>query len=639
MKRLCTLLLAAVLCGRAYAQEQAAPEISIIPQPTNVVQHTGRFVLPKLITVAAPNTKDIETTTAFLKEKLSTATGYTVKVVNQSAAPTVQLTLAKNNDAVIGDEGYYLYVKEKSVQIVANKPAGLFYGAQTLMQLFPPDIENKTALAGARWTAPCVSITDHPRFGWRGLMLDVSRHFFTKEEVKDYIDQMARYKFNLFHWHLTDDEGWRIEIKSRPELTTKGAFNVQRVGKFGTFKPISPDEPRTYGGFYTQEDIREVVDYAAKRFVNILPEVDVPGHSMAAVSAYPEISCTPDAANYQVHSGAAGFMNWTKEGIIATYDNTLCPANENAYKFLDDVFGEMSKLFPFGYIHVGGDECAKNYWEKSSEIKALMKKENLKTMEEVQSYFEKRVVKIIESKGKKVIGWDEILEGGLAPGAAVMSWRGEKGGVEASKLKHDVVMSPTTYVYLDYMQSDSIMEPNVYASLFLNKTYQFEPVPAGADAQFIKGGQANLWTEQIYNIRQVQYMTWPRAFAVAESVWSPKEKKEWSGFVKRVENHFIRFDREQVKYAPSMYDVIFTPAMKGADTLSIALETQIPDLDIYYSFDNSYPDQFYPKYTTPLLVPVDATQIKVITYRGDKPVGRMISMPVSTLTGRAKSKK
>lgn len=638
MKKAFLFLYCCFLASVVSAQTDTAA-IAIIPQPTKLVRYPETFTLPKTVSILAPDADKMQSASDFLKQKLSTATGYPVKVVHSGTTPVIRLSLTKKTDEVIGEEGYYLMVKAKSILIVANKPAGLFYGAQSLVQLFPTQIESKSVVKNVKWVAPSVTITDHPRFGWRGLMLDVSRHFFSKEDVKAYIDQMARYKFNLFHWHLTDDEGWRIEIKSRPNLTKKGAYNVQRVGRFGTFSPIQPDEPRTYGGFYTQDDIKEVIDYAAKRFVNIMPEVDVPGHSMAAVSSYPEISCTKEASTYEPHSGAAGFMNWTKNGIIATYDNTLCPANEKAYAFLDDVFGEIAKLFPFGYIHVGGDECAKNYWEKSREVKDLMKRENLKTMEEVQSYFEKRVVKIVEAKGKKVIGWDEILEGGLADGAAVMSWRGEKAGVEATKLKHDVVMSPTTYTYLDYMQSDSIMEPLIYASLYLPKVYQFEPVPAGADAKFVKGGQANLWTEQIYNLRQIEYMTWPRAFAVAESVWTPKEKKDFPGFVSRVEQHFKRFDLEEVKYAPSMYDAVFTPKKDDQGRLNIALETQIPGLDIYYSFDNTYPDRFYPKYTAPLITPVDATQIKVMTYRGDKPVGRMMNMPIKTLLGRAEKAK
>jgi hexosaminidase len=342
--------------------------------------------------------------------------------------------------------------------------------------------------------------------------------------------------------------------------------------------------------------------------------------------------------NYQVRAGEE-IMDWSHgHPPIALLDNTLCPANEKVYEFLDKVMTQVAELFPFEYIHVGGDECPKNYWAKSDAIKALMQKEGLKTMDEVQSYFEKRLEKIVESKGKKFMGWDEILQGGLAPNAAVMSWRGMKGGIEAAKMKHDVVMSPTDFAYLDYMQGDAIIEPRVYATLRLNKAYQFEPVPDGVDAKYIKGGQANLWTEQVYNMRHLQYMVWPRAMAISEAVWSPKEKRNWDNFSNRVEKHFKRLDAAEVKYAPSVYDPIFNVSKTGDNQLNIELTTEIKGLDIYYSFDNSFPDNFYPKYTKALKVPKESVMLKVITYRGNEPIGRMISMPVSELQKRAGKK-
>jgi hexosaminidase len=546
--------------------------------------------------------------------------------------------LNKTADNQIGNEGYHLSVTPKDITIKANQPAGLFYGVQTLMQLFPKEIEGKELIKDVKWTAPCLEITDYPRFGWRGLMFDVARHFFTKEDVEKYIEQMSRYKFNLLHLHLTDDQGWRIEIKSLPNLTKVGAWNVHKVGQFGNFTPPTPDEPRDFGGFYTQEDMKEIIAYAKERFIDIMPEVDVPGHSLAAVASYPELSCTPGADKYHVNSGES-FMDWSHGAPpIALVDNTLCPANPKVYDFLDKVFTELAALFPFPYIHVGGDECPKNFWEKSADIKALMQKEGLKTQQQVQSYFEKRVEKIVESKGKKLIGWDEILEGGLAPGAAVMSWRGIQGGIEAAKMGHEVVMSPTTFAYLDYMQADPVMEPHIYATLRLNKAYQFEPVPDGVDPKFVKGGQANLWTEQVYNLRHAEYMTWPRAFATVESVWSPKEKKNWDDFVERVEKHFARLDVAEIKYDPAVYDPIFKASKNANGQLKIELSTEIKGLDIYYSFDNSFPDRFYPKYTQPLTPPKDATTLKVITYNGKEPVGRMTVMPIKEMQQRAEGK-
>ncbi|MEP6627638.1 MAG: beta-N-acetylhexosaminidase, partial [Ginsengibacter sp.] len=330
-------------------------EIAIIPQPVKVVAKAGNFILPKNVTIQSPAGNDFNETVAFLKKKLSTATGASVNSPAGSI-PTIKLLLNKKVNAVIGKEGYHLIVSPKNIVIEANAPAGLFYGVQTLMQLFPKEIESATAVKNIKWEAPCVDITDYPRFGWRGLMFDVARHFFTKEDVKQYIDQMVRYKYNLLHLHLTDDEGWRIEIKSLPKLTEVGAWNVKKVGYFGTFAVPKPDEPRNYGGFYTQDDIKEIVQYAKERFVNILPEIDVPGHSLAAITAYPDLSCSGGVKNIGVASGES-IKDWDTH--TALYDDNLCPANENVYAFLDKVVTEVAQLFPFPYIHMGGDETFK----------------------------------------------------------------------------------------------------------------------------------------------------------------------------------------------------------------------------------------------------------------------------------------
>lgn len=612
------------------------PEIAIIPEPVSVIKGEGHFILPENLVIQAPALAEFKQSVAFLQERLSVPTGNFVSVVN-TPDPTAGIKLILNDkpNHVLGNEGYQLSVTPSFITIKANKPAGLFYGIQSLIQLFPKEIESKETVTGIEWKASCVEVTDYPRLGWRGLMFDVARHFFTKAEVKQYIDAMVRYKYNLLHLHLTDDEGWRIEIKGLPKLTEVGAWNVKKIGEFGNFTPPAIDEPRNYGGFYTQDDIRELVQYAKERFVDILPEVDVPGHSLAAIASYPELSCTPGAENYRVRSGEQ-IMDWSRGAPpIALIDNTLCPANEKVYSFLDTVITQIAQLFPFEYIHMGGDEAPINFWQKSDAIKNLMQKENLKNMHQVQGYFEKKVQKIVESKGKKFMGWDEILEGDMSPSAGVMSWRGTRYGIEAAKKKHEVVMSPTTYAYLDYMQADAITEPKVYASLRLSKSYEFEPIPAGIDARYIKGGQANLWTEQVYNIRQAEYMTWPRGMAIAESVWSPAEKKNWPGFFSKVEAHFKRLDVAETKYAPSVYDPIFNVSRSADKQLLIELGTEVPGLDIYYSFDNSFPDRFYPKYTEKLMAPKDATTLKVITYKGKEPVGRMMVMPIDELNKRS----
>ena len=632
MKKLCIFFLTCLtITGYTQSTDWG---IAIIPEPVSLQKQRGSFILSDELMIHVGKNAEIKRIGSRLAERITATTGYKV-LLNENTDPQSNgISLVLTTDKAIPKEGYRLDVKTTHIVLEAAEPAGIFYGIQTLLQLLPKEIESENKIAKEKWEIPAVMISDHPRFGWRGLMLDVSRHFFTKEQVKDFIDDMVKYKFNLLHWHLTDDQGWRIEIKSLPKLTSVGAWRVDKTGRFNTFSKPEPGEPRTYGGFYTHEDIKEVVQYAKDRFVDILPEVDVPGHSLAAIAAYPELTtCTP--GSYQVNSGEP-FMVWPPGGhFYALVDNVLCPANEKVYGFMDKVFTEVAQLFPFEYIHMGGDETARNFWAKSGPVKALMKKEKLKNLDEVQSYFVKRMAKIIASKGKKMIGWDEILQGGLAPGAAVMSWRGAKGGVEAAKLGHEVVMSPNDYVYIDLMQGDGIIEPPVYSSIRLKKTYQFEPVPEGANPALIRGGQANLWTEQIYNMRHAQYMAWPRSFAVAEALWSPKEKRNWTDFIRRVEKHFERFDIAQIKYAPSMYDPIFKVTKKGTAQVIIDMSTELEGLDIHYSFDNSFPDNFYPKYTSPVEVPKDAGTMKVITYRNGKPIGRMMVMTREEMNKRA----
>ncbi|HET6721115.1 MAG TPA: beta-N-acetylhexosaminidase [Chitinophagaceae bacterium] len=609
----------------------SSSQVSIIPEPVSLQQKDGNYSFKDKITVGgdASAKKIID----WLKEKLS-VTGLPVSIAAANEKADILFSLNKTANATIGKEGYQLIVSANDgVKISANEPAGLFYGTQTLLQLLPPAIESKSTVKDITWSVPVVEVTDYPRFGWRGLMFDVSRHFFGVKDVKEFIDDMAAYKYNLLHLHLTDDQGWRIEIKSLPKLTSVGAWNVQKTGTFGTFSKPEPNEPRNFGGFFTHNDIKELVQYAKDRFINIMPEVDMPGHSLAAIAAYPDLTCTP--GTYQVNSGEQ-FMVWPPSGhFYGLIDNTLCPANERTFVFIDKVFTEIAQLFPFEYIHMGGDETARNFWEKSDAIKALMKKQNLKNLDEVQSYFVKRVEKIINSKGKKMIGWDEILDGGLAPNAAVMSWRGMKGGIEAAKLGHEVVMSPTTYAYIDYMQGDAMIEPPVYATLRLSKAYEFEPVPDGVDAKYIKGGQANLWTEQVYNMRHLRYMVWPRGFAIAESLWSPKNKKNWNNFYKKVESHFPRFDAAQKKYAPSMYDPEFKFTKNDKNEITVEMKAEVPDLSVHYSFDNSFPDNFYPQYSKPVIVPKDAATMKVVTYRGDKQMGRLVVFPSAEMKKRA----
>jgi hexosaminidase len=615
--------------------QQSKTSLAIIPEPVSLVEKGGVYVLPDPIIIVSSSDKEMTFVNDYLRNKLSVATGRQVVVEERSSRPAIRLMLNSKPDNQIGNEGYTFSSSSEGVIIKANMPAGLFYGVQTFFQLLPPQIESATLVENINWQLPQVEITDYPRVGWRGMMLDVSRHFFTVDEVKRFIDNMVKYKFNTFHWHLTDDEGWRIEIKSLPKLTEIGAWRVDKVGWFGTFSKPLPDEPKTYGGFYTQDQIRDIVRYAGERFVRVMPEIDVPGHSLAAIASYPELSCTPGAEEYSVRAGEE-FMDWSHGAPpIAYVDNTLCPANEKVYDFMDKVISEVAQLFPFEYIHSGGDEAPHNFWENNPQVKELMKREGLKTMPEVQSYFGKRIEKIIQSKGKKMMGWDEILEGGITPTTALMSWRGIDAGIEASKSGHYVVMSPTNFVYIDYMQGDPSTEAPVYATLRLNQSYKFDPLPTGVNEKFVLGGQANLWTEQIYNIRQAEYMTWPRGFAIAESLWSPKEKKDWNKFVSKTEAQFPRLDCAQTKYSPAMYDPIVS-VKKDGDKYYVELTPEIDGLDIYTSFDGSTPDNFYPKYSAPLLIPKDARLMRIITYRDGKPIGRLMSITVDDLKSRAK---
>jgi hexosaminidase len=618
------LVLAIASIGQLKAQN-----LSIIPEPFHVAKGTGVFQFSKSISINAPASAN-EVTEQIVKQ-LKTVTGKTVSFSKNE--PSITLDIIK--DEVIGAEGYTLNVNATGIIISANTNAGLFYGWQTLQQMLPAGIYSNKLQSNVNWQLPYVSIIDKPRFGWRGMMLDVSRHFFSKADVKVFIDDMARYKYNRFHWHLTDDQGWRIEIKSLPKLTSVGAWRADRKGKWMNITTPALDEPKTYGGFYTQEDIKEVVAYAKSKFIEVIPEVDVPGHSMAMLAAYPELSTTPNYP-YQVNAGDE-FMDWAGLNGHATakIDNSLDPSNEKVFEYLDKIMTEIAPLFPYDYIHMGGDENAKNNWEKSANVQALMKKEGLKDQMEVQSYFVKRMQKIINSKGKKMMGWDEILQGGLSGDAVVMSWQGVKGGIEAARQGHKVVMSPNDYNYIDYYQGEVTAEGKVYRGLRMKTTYGYEPIPAGIDPNLILGNQANQWTEQLQNMRNVQYMTWPRGLAVAETNWSPAEKKNWNNFTKKVEANFEKLDAANVRYARSMFDPIVTTQLNTKGELIVKMEGEVEGLDIYYTIDDQLPDNYSNKYTTPFVLPEDVTILKVISYRNGVQVGKYLNIPIASLQSRA----
>ncbi|MFT4205352.1 MAG: family 20 glycosylhydrolase [Chitinophagaceae bacterium] len=602
----------------------AQKTVSIIPEPVSIVQKSGNYNIGKVVKIY----NDGKLNGSYILNELKDVfRKYDITTVftNKKSEATISFSIFKKQEETIKQEGYYLDVDTKGISIKANEDAGLYYAVQTLKQL----IDNGDVQT---FGIPYVTIVDYPQVAWRGILLDVARHFFTKEEVKKYIDEISAFKFNILQLHLTDDGGWRIEIKKYPKLTQVGSWGVKKVGEYGEFSEVESGEKYNYGGFYTQEDIKEIVQYAKAHYIDILPEIDVPGHCMAAVASYPELSGTKDAVNYKVYSGEKDFMDWTDSGIVARYDNTLNPAKSIVYRFLDDVFGEVAQLFPFGYIHVGGDECAKNFWKKDSAIARLMAQEKLKTYEEVQSYFEKRVEAIVTSKGKKLIGWDEILEGGVSDHATVMSWRGENGGIEAAKLKHDVVMTPNDFVYIDLMQGTKYIESPVYASLRLKKVYDFTPFPRGIDSQYVKGGQANLWTEQIYTFPKVEYMTWPRGLAVSESLWSPSQKKNWPKFVDKLTCQMDVFDRDTIAYAMSMYEPDIQVSYNKDSSKLFKLDSEIDNLSMYYTLDGSFPDVRSDKYNNqPVMIPKDAKMLRIQSYYKGKKSGRLISVAINEL--------
>lgn len=603
--------------------------VNLIPQPVDVKVSSGTYTLTKASSITY-NKAESRKTAEMLAEKLNVATGFGL-TAQLGKAGAIQLDLNDVQNQQIGKEGYTLESNSKGIIVAANQPAGLFYGMQSLLQLLPKEIESKTVVK-INWTIPAVKIIDYPRFGWRGIMLDVSRNFFSKEDVKKYIDEMARFKFNTFHWHLTDDEGWRIEIKSLPKLTSVGAWRVPRAGHWGERAVAKPGEAATAGGFYTQADIREIIQYAQERNVTIVPEIDLPGHSMAAVASYPELSCSKDTST-KVDPGAR-FSEWYGNGTFKMLvDNTINPSDEKVYEFLDKVFTEIAALFPGQYIHVGGDECYKGYWAEDKGCQSLMKKLNIRHVEDLQGYFMNRLEVILKSKGKKLIGWDEILEGGISPEATVMSWRGIKGGIEAAQMGHYVVMTPTTFAYLDYNQGEQTVDPPIYANLRLKKTYSYEPVPDSVDAKYILGGQGNLWTEQVPNLWYAYYMTYPRGWALAEDYWSPKASKNWDNFIQRVEKQFERSELADINFSQAIYDAVVNVSMKEGKMI-LELESEVPGLDIYFTTNDVMPDSHATKYSKPIVAPDGAFNLRVVTYRNGKPIGHLITLSRKQLEKR-----
>ncbi|MCC6289044.1 MAG: beta-N-acetylhexosaminidase [Chitinophagaceae bacterium] len=534
-----------LLFGCAVIQLQAQTTLPIIPVPVKLQAKSGSFTINKQTVIVAKQGSEKETVD-FFNDYLKKYFGIKLPVVKSATKNFISFTTNTFIKAPDKPERYTLNISPASVKINGDSRQGTFYGLQTLIQLLPAE---KTASI----KIPAASIEDYPRFGYRGIMLDVSRHFFDTAFVKSFIDLLALHKINTFHWHLTDDQGWRIEIKKYPGLTEVGGC---RNGTIIGHHPGTGNDNTKYCGYYTQQEIKEIIQYAADRFITIIPEIELPGHASAAIAAYPQLSCFPDeptkAAKGVTWSGDTTGKNVQQSWGV--YEDVFCPS-EYTFGFLQDVLDEVAALFPSKYIHIGGDECPKDSWKRSEFCQKLIKDNNLKDEHGLQSYFVSRIEKYLNSKGKAIIGWDEILEGGLAPNATVMSWRGEKGGIEAAEQKHDVIMTPTTYVYFDYSQRKNDDSLVIGGYLPLQHVYGYDPVPKelSADKQhFVLGGQANLWTEYITNSAKVEYMLFPRVTALSEVLWSPKQNKSWDNFKQRLSTQFKRFDLWKVTYYPGL---------------------------------------------------------------------------------------
>ncbi|MDR3653444.1 MAG: family 20 glycosylhydrolase [Paludibacter sp.] len=575
-----------MLVGCCTFSSLSATEFNIIPYPQKLTPQSGSFTFNNQTVIFCPFDKP---EVLKLAQQFSTQ----FQLVSGIKIPVRNITRAQKRNAVIfqvsttlaNAEAYELNISSKLIGIKASAANGFFYGLQTLYQLLPAEIYGKTKATDKKWLAPAVEISDAPRFSYRGLHLDVCRHFFPVAFIKKYIDAMAIHKLNTFHWHLTEDQGWRIEIKKYPLLTKIGSQrNETLVGEYYDRLPQLYDG-KPYGGFYTQEEAKEVVAYAKTRFITVIPEIELPGHAQAAIASYPFLSCRPD-------SSIKVATTW------GVFDEVYCP-RETTFKFLEEVLTEIMDIFPSKYIHIGGDECPKTEWKKSPECQAMIKKLNLKDEDGLQSYFVHRIEQFIDSKGRKIIGWDEILDGGLDPNATVMSWRGTQGGITAAKAGNDVIMTPGAFCYFDQYQSDPVGEPlSIGGFLPLQKVYQFEPIPteiSAEEAKHVLGGQANVWTEYIPTTESVEYMVFPRLAAMAEALWSSKENRNWESFRKRLPSEFDRYEQLGIKASKAFYDVQFNSKITPENKLQITLLCDCPNAQIHYSIngkDNLYKDSF-----------------------------------------------
>lgn len=564
------LLILTVLYGYAET-EKGKPIHSIIPAPVSFQRSKGTFIIkPETAVFINSSSKELSKLAGTLNEALSHygISPLSVATQQQDRLPANSILLSIDNyNEISNKEGYILEVSRKNITLKATTGKGIFYGLQSLFQLMP--VKGNGRYGSSPVKIPACKIIDYPRFPHRGMHLDVGRHMFPVEFIKKYIDLMSMYKINNFHWHLTEDQGWRLEIRKYPLLTETGAF--RRSSPIGR---NAGDDNIFYGGFYTQDEAREIVEYASGKYVNVIPEIEMPGHALAALASYPHLGCT--GGPYEV---------WTMWGV---HDDIFCAGNEEVFQFLEDVLTEVMDIFPSKYIHIGGDEAPKTRWDVCEKCRQRIMDEQLKDSHELQSYFITRIEKFLNKHGRQIIGWDEILEGGLAPGATVMSWRGTEGGIAAAKMGHDVIMSPGSHCYLDHYQANPAGEPFAIGGLTtLKKTYSFEPVPDvlnEKESRHILGAQGNVWTEYIKTPSHVEYMAYPRAIALAEVNWSPRESRNWENFVGRLVVNMKRLDLKHVNYSKSAFGVdISMQYDENSGKLKAVLKSDLPGAEILYS--------------------------------------------------------
>ncbi len=518
-------------------------DYAIIPQPESIIIGKGRFEITNSTTIRVfPLTEETKLAADFLSNLLANPTGYEFNITESDKVSSNCITFLID-DSVKNEEGYVLYITPKHMLVKARTAAGLFYAVQSIRQMLPVEVEKAEIINDIKLSLPACKIEDAPRFVYRGMHLDIGRHFFPVEYIKRYIDMIALHKMNTFHWHLTEDQGWRIEIKKYPKLTEVGAFRAQTVKSFKTGEQPSDFNGKRYGGFYTQEEVRDIVSYAKSHFVTIIPEIEMPGHAIAALASYPEYSCT-----------GGPFKVAEKWGI---FEDVYCAGNDSVFTFLEDVLSEVVDLFPGEYIHIGGDECPKVRWKKCPKCQKRIKEQDLENELELQSYFITRIEKFLLSKGRNIIGWDEILEGGIAPNATIMSWRGEEGGIAASAQKHNVIMTPNLFTYYNYYQTDPQGEPQAAGRILsLEKAYSYDPMPKDISEEqkkYIIGTQGCLWTEFFPTAELMEYMVYPRMFAMSEVGWTLKEYKDFDNFVTRLEKNRNRYDVIGINYFKGDY--------------------------------------------------------------------------------------